>query len=67
MEGTMGLPVRVVIYTIALAMCFCACAKKEVPIVEPEPYGLYLDKREINYDHPRKAFFINEVIEEDAR
>jgi hypothetical protein len=63
----MGLPVRLVIYAIALTLCFCACAKKQVPVVEPEPYGLYVDKREIDYDHSCKGFFIKDVNEEAVR
>jgi hypothetical protein len=59
--------VRVVICTLTFALCLCACAKKPAPVADPEPYRLYVDKREVDYDHPRKAFFINDVIEEDGR
>lgn len=58
--------VRVVICTITLSLLLCACAKKPIPM-QPEPYGLYVDKREVDYDHPRKAFFINDVNEEAGR
>ena len=59
--------VRVVFCTLTLALCVSACAQKPAAVVQPEPYRLYVDKREIDYDHPRKAFFINDVIEEDGR
>lgn len=63
----MSLQVRVVICTLALSLSLCACAKKPMPIAEPEPYGLYVDKREIDYDHSCKGFFIKDVNEEAAR
>lgn len=62
----MILPVRVVICALALVLCFCACTKKQLP-VQPEPYGLYVDKREVDYDHPRKSFSIIDVNEEEYR
>jgi hypothetical protein len=64
----MALPVRLMVTTtLALSLSLCACAKKPIHIVEPEPYGLYVDKREIDYDHSCKGFFIKDVNEEAAR
>jgi outer membrane protein assembly factor BamE (lipoprotein component of BamABCDE complex) len=61
----MSLHVRLMA-TCTLALCFCICAcTKHTPPMQTEPYGLYVDRREI--DQTRRGFFINDVFEEAER